>query len=176
MSRRRPWPLVIAVAAATVVAGCGGTDDTTAGHASPRPAASMQAPPDAEGHTDEDHQLPPAEPVPTWDTGSRTSAVRAAEQVMRAFARPTVRAETWWATLQPLLSRSAAIAYQDTDPREVPARRVTGAARLADTSSAYLAAAQVPTDAGTYTVLLVRDGAGAPWLAERITPPESAPR
>lgn len=174
----RLWPWVSAVAAATTMAaGCGSPGpDAPAGPAPAGPAASVQAPADAEGHTDEDHDLPSAEPVPVWDAVSTAAAVRAAEQTMRAFARPAAAEADWWRTLAPLLSLSAAAAYQDTDPREVPARRVTGPARLVATPSVYLAEAQVPTDAGVYTVLLVRDGAGAPWLAERITPPTTAPR
>ncbi len=138
------------------------------------PPAPTQAPPDVHGHTDEDEQLPPPERVPTWDAASRASAAAAAERAMRSFARPRLDAARWWAQLEPLLSPAAALAYQGTDPANVPARKVTGKPVLVDESSAYLARVKVPTDAGRYVVLLAREGAGEPWLVERITPPAAS--
>ncbi len=89
---------------------------------------------------------------------------------MVAFARPDLDAEQWWAELSPLLSPAATVAYEGTDPQMVPPRAVTGPPRSAQSPSPYLATVIVPTDAGEYAVLLVREGGGAPWLVERITP------
>lgn len=135
----------------------------------------VQPPAAAQGHTDEDEELPPPEPYPTWDARARAQAVQAATTAMTAFARPQVDPARWWADLAPLLSPAGAVAYTGTDPAEVPARAVTGPAELVDQRSPYLAGVQVPTDTGPYLVLLSRDGGGAPWLVERLTPPPTPP-
>lgn len=174
-----------ALALSLSVAGCtngasetitpaGGTPTTGSASTAGGGAEPLQPPPQAQGHNDEDHDHEPAEAVPTWDEASRTGALEVAGQTMRAFARPSLDEATWWDQLRPLLTPAAAIAYEGTDPANVPASAVTGAPVLVDDTSAYLARVEVPTDAGTYAVLLVREGAGQPWLAERITPPESA--
>jgi hypothetical protein len=95
---------------------------------------------------------------------------------MRAFARPDVASDAWWEELEPLLSPAAAAAYAGTDPANVPARAVTGPARLVGEDSAYLAPVAVPTDVGAYQVLLSRAGHGSPWRVERFTPPETVNR
>lgn len=172
------------LAVALTVTGCTGGDSetTTSAGATGTPTAlastttgpsdaPRQAPPQAQGPNDEDHELESPEAVPTWDEASRAEAVEVAGEAMVAFARPALDEATWWRELQPLLSPAAVVAYTGTDPAEVPATQVTGDAVLTDDSSAYLARVDVPTDVGTYAVLLVREGGGEPWLVERITPP-----
>lgn len=132
-----------------------------------------QVPAQAHGHSDEDEDLPAAEPYPTWDDAARAEAVATATTAMSAFARPTLDDAIWSAELAPLLSPAAAAAYAGTDPANVPAQAVTGAATLTDDSSTYLAPVAVPTDVGAYLVLLSRQGQGSPWLVERFTPPET---
>lgn len=141
--------------------------DAASGSA-PRPPAAAPG-----GHTDEHADLPPAEPYPTWDAAARADAVATATAAMTTFARPALDEPTWWAQLRPLLSPAAAAAYAGTDPANVPARSVTGPGTLTDDSSTYLAPVAVPTDVGSYLVLLSRAGQGSPWLVERFTPPET---
>ena len=112
-----------------------------------------------------------AHAVPTWDPASREAATLAATKVMEAFARPGLGYGEWWAGLGPPLSAQAQIDYAYTDPTSVPAKAVTAAPLIVDESSAYIARIDVPTDVGTYVVVLSRVDANAPWLAERITPP-----
>jgi hypothetical protein len=149
-------------------------------------ALPSQAPPEATGHHDEDADLAPLGPAPTWDTRSQQAAIAAATAAMRAFARPQLSAAAWWKDLAPMLSPTAAAAYQGTDPQNVPVHAITGTARLAPASASgsgsgsgsgspestpYLARVQVPTDVGICTVLLSRTDQAAPWLMERITLP-----
>ena len=108
---------------------------------------------------------------PVWDDTARAAAQNAATAAMGAFARPDLPAEQWWADLAPLMSVEAQIDYQYVDPVNVPARAVTGPARIIDDTSASVVQVLVPTDAGDYTVIVSRTGAGAVWLAERISPP-----
>lgn len=111
--------------------------------------------------------------VPQWDTEAVDSAADAAEAVMRAFARPDLDYESWWAELMPLLGEEAQLDYAYVDPANVPARQVTGEPVVVQDDSPHIARVQVPTDVGDYTVLLSRRDAGGPWLAHRITPPEA---
>lgn len=124
------------------------------------------------GHSDQDEVLPEPLPSPTWDESARTDATAAATAVMEVFADPGADPGDWWVALSPLLAPTAAAAYANTDPANVPASEITGPARQVEESSAYLAPVEVPTDVGTYLVLLSREGQGSPWLAEKITPPE----
>lgn len=137
----------------------------------PMPA---QPPPAVDGHTDEDGEFASPAAAPTADPASDAAAVAAAEAAMQAFTRRDVGAVVWSRGLLPLLTPAAQAAYEGTDPSNVPARAVTGPGALAASPSAFLARVSVPTDAGAYLVLLVRSGAGAPWLVERLTPPETA--
>jgi hypothetical protein len=123
------------------------------------------------GHNDVEAELPSPPPPPVTGAAADAAAAAAAEQVMAAFARPGVDAATWFTDLAPLLTPSAQTAYLGRVGAEVPSRAVTGAPRLTESPSAYLAYATVPTDVGEYRVLLVREGEGSPWLAETITPP-----
>ncbi|GGO94016.1 hypothetical protein GCM10011584_34050 [Nocardioides phosphati] len=91
---------------------------------------------------------------------------------MKAFAKPKLDYDTWWDGLAPYLSASAQQAYSMTDPANVPASKVTGPSALAPSESDYLANVEVPTNVGTYTVLLSRLDGGSRWLVERLTPPE----
>lgn len=123
------------------------------------------------GPNDVDAEVPPAPASPTRDAPSREAAATAATSAMEAFTSHLDDEDAWWAALEPMLSRQAAADYAGTDPAQVPARAVTGEAELVDDSSAYLAVVEVPTDAGTYQVMLSRAGAGELWLVERLTPP-----
>ncbi len=156
-----------ALAAALLLSGCGGAPERPAPRPEPTAAAST-APGDA------DAELPPPPPSPTDDAASRSAALDAAAAALTAFARPDVDAGRWWSELAPLLSPAAAVAYEGTDPQAVPASAVTGPPRPTPGGSPYLASVLVPTDAGEYAVLLAREGAGTPWLVERITPVEQA--
>jgi hypothetical protein len=128
------------------------------------PGSSTALPGHAEGST-----LPTPLPQPTDDPASEESAIAQATAAVTAFARPDLDPEAWWDGLAPLLSPAALEAYAGTDPAEVPASAVTGAAWSGESPSSYLATVFVPTDVGEYAVLLVREGGGTPWLVERIS-------
>ena len=117
----------------------------------------------------------PSEPVEaTWDDAVRTAARDAARATMLAFAATDQTAAAWWDGLKPLLTPQAQPVYQDVDPRLVPVTEVTGDPEVTDETSMLLAEVAVPTDIGSYTVLLTRADGAAPWLAEQIRPPEGS--
>lgn len=171
----------VATVVALVLTGCaaGHSGEGTTSSASSTPSSSTtpldlgQFTPAPSGAVDEDTgETVSPQAVPTWDDASRQAATRAAVTAMTAFARPDVTFDTWWAQLSPLLTQQAQQDYSYVDPANVAAHAVTGAAKLVDESSAYVASVQVPTDVGTYTLVLTRADAGAPWLTSRFTPPE----
>lgn len=115
----------------------------------------------------------PGEPVEaTWDDAVRTAACDTARATITAFAATDQTAAAWWDGLEPLLTPQARPVYQDVDPRLVPVDEVTGEPEVTDETSMLLAEVAVPTDIGSYTVLLTRADGAAPWLAEQIRPPE----
>ncbi len=149
--------------AAVALNGCTGEPRAVSADSS----STTSTPPAAPGN---DHDALPAPlPHPTDDASAQDAALALGSEAVTAFARPDVSPAEWWAELSPMLSPAATQAYAGTDPVEVPARAVTGPARTGVSPSAYLATVFVPTDAGEYAVLMVREGGGAPWLVERIS-------
>ena len=153
--------LLIVVTAATLTA-CTAPNDAPA----PSPSASSSGPiyPDLDqftpaptGAIDADSgETHGPRPVPTWDEESRESATAAAVAVMTAYARPDLPFDQWWAGLQPLLDGKATQDYAYMDPARIVATSVTGPAVITDDTSAYVAFVDVPTNAGTYGVVLSR--------------------
>ncbi len=117
---------------------------------------------------------PPATMGITWDEASKKSAVEVGEQAMSDFARPRTEASQWANDLARWLTPQATADYSAVDPANIPATRVTGPARLAvDEANGYGATATIPTDAGTYTLQLLRTAKDSPWKVNRLTPPAS---
>lgn len=108
------------------------------------------------------------------DTAARASSSAAAVRVMRLFVLRSVPADRWWRDLVPYLSAPAAQDFRYTDPARVPASRVTGVGVVLSDSVPLVVRVSVPTDAGVYLVVLSRTDESPTWVAERITPPESA--
>jgi hypothetical protein len=110
----------------------------------------------------------------TWDEASKDKAVEVAEKAMADFARPAVEEKQWANDLARWLTPQATADYSTVDPANIPATRITGPATLSvDAANGYGATAAVPTNAGTYTVQLLRTGKDAPWKVNRLTPPSS---
>lgn len=167
---------VVAVLSLWLMTGCASPAVVPTGAAAtsvpPAHAASGTYPTATPGAVDDDTlETITAAPSPTWDEAARTSAAKAAEVSMRTFARPGLNAVAWWRALAPLLTQQAKQDYSYVDPAAIPARRVTGPARLLPSQSGYVAEAQVPTDAGVYTLTLTRADPTAPWRTSRFTPP-----
>lgn len=125
------------------------------------------------GAVDEDtgQTITPA-PVPSWDSAARQGALAAATTAMRTFARPDLTYDSWWDAVKPLMTTQAQQDYSYVDPANIPAAKITGPATLLTEGSAYTASVRVPTDAGPYTVLLIRQDGTSPWQASLFTPPE----
>lgn len=110
----------------------------------------------------------------SWDQASKDAAVDTVQKAMTDFARPGVEEKQWANDLARWLTPQATADYSAVDPANVPATRVTGPATLTvDEANGYGVMASVPTDAGTYTLQLLRTGPEAPWKVNRLTPPTS---
>lgn len=126
------------------------------------PAANRPEEADLHGH---DHE---PLPVPVWDAQSRYLAVKVGREATSAFIGGADDAEAWYGALEPFLTIPARAAYSTVNPDAIASGSVISG-DLVDDSSAYLAEVDVVTTAGTYVVMLQRDGADSPWLVERIT-------
>lgn len=167
MSRLPPLRLVPLCAVIAVATAC-----------SVPPAPAADATPTAtapSGPNDVGAELPAAAAYPTDDAASRAAAEAAAGEAMTSFMRVDLPADAWLDQLSPRLTGDAVSAFYGTDPLEVPARQITGPPRWDGSTSTYLATVVVPTDVGEYRLLLVREGQGAPWLVQNISPPDGLP-
>lgn len=188
MHRRAP---LVAVLSAVVLAGCNAQSETAP---VPSSAASQQTPtvagpssplPGGTNPTDGGNASFPATAAPPMDdhgdelpTTTETVAPDAASEAenratafLRAFARTDLAQDAWWTGVEGYFTPQARAIYEATDVANVPVSSVVedSAVLLEDTSTPYRTQVAVDTDAGTYTVVLVRaDGA---WLVERATPP-----
>lgn len=151
--------LVAALALSLTLVGCSAA--TT-----PAPTASPQATTALKPPEDDDVS---AAPAPVWDAAAKSQAADIAEKAVAAFVDHNSPQSSWIAKLRPYLSFNAAQAYATVDPSKIVGTRVTGPARITDTSSVYLGTFAVPTDAGDYVVLVQRTDAASPLLVERIT-------
>lgn len=182
---RRGLALTTLLLALPLLAGCGATGQTEIPDAQTAPTsiATTEEPEPAQpspttstldlsGLDDAPMETLEAPAPQTEDAATDEDAAAAAgHALIEAYFSPTDYNQ-WWLSLEDKFTESAADVYSHTDPATVSPLHVTGPATAELIASGYLAEATVPTDGGTFTVLLVRDAAGAPWLAERITFPE----
>ena len=169
-------PLSLLAVALLCVSCAPAANTTTAPPESAGPAPTASAPvslsagsgPQAPGAT------VPATLGITWDQASKDQAVDVAQKAMADFARPAVEEKQWANDLARWLTPQATADYSAVDPANIPANSVTGPAALSvDEANGYGVTAAVPTNAGTYTVQLLRTGKDAPWKVNRLTPPPS---
>lgn len=169
----------VALLGITLIASCSGqapspvevTPTPIASPATPRPTTASAPSPDASG---EDFDTPePVSAEAVWDDASRAGAIAHADAVMAAFAQPALAYEAWWAGLSPLMSPEGQEKYSAVDPANIPVSQVLGTGSSVDEFTPYIARIAIPTDVGTYVVVLSREGADpTSWRGETITPPQ----
>ena len=169
---KKPLALIAVVLFCAACAPAANTAQTPAEATTITPAApvslSANSGPQAPGGT------VPATLGITWDQASKDQAVEPAEKAMADFARPAAEEKQWANDLARWLTPQATADYSAVDPANIPASRVTGPATLrVDEGNGYGVMAFVPTNAGTYTLQLLRTGKEAPWKVNRLTPPSS---
>lgn len=165
-------PLALLAVALLCVSCAPAANTTPAEPASTMPKASAPVSLSANSGPQAPGGTVPASTGITWDQASKDKALEIAEKAMDDFARPNVEEKQWANDLARWLTPQATADYSAVDPANIPANRVTGPAKLTvDEANGYGVTAAVPTNAGTYTLQLLRTGKEAPWKVNRLTPP-----
>ena len=99
------------------------------------------------------------------------AATLAATAFMRAFARPDLTEEAWWARVAPLLTESGRHAALGTDPARIPVTEVTGTAEVLPGAETGARTVRVPTDIGDYLLFLLYEPGSGRWLVQTYQPP-----
>lgn len=181
----------IALTAATLalIAGCTSATNGASSATAPtrsesestsvRPSTSTTTPPPATASTPPSTAAGPAplagahegdpDVTVTLEPAEAALATDSAVAFLRAFARPDLPYEQWWAGVQSMLTPAGAEAYSYVDPANVPVTQVDPAAQLRPNSTPVLAVVVVSTDAGDYEVTMQRAGQRS-WLVDRATP------
>lgn len=167
-------PLALLAVALLCVSCAPAANTTPAESASTTPTASAPVSLSANSGPQAPGGTIPATTDIAWDQASKDKALEVAEKAMADFTRPGVEEKQWANDLARWLTPQATADYSAVDPVNIPANRVTGPATLTvDEANGYGVTAAVPTNAGTYTVQLLRTGKEAPWKVNRLTPPTS---
>ena len=167
-------PLALLAVALLCVSCAPAANTTPAKTASTTPAASAPVSLSANSGPQAPGGTVPASTGITWDQASKDKAVEIAQKAMDDFARPNVEEKQWANELARWLTPQATAHFSAVDPANIPANRVTGPATLSvDEANGYGVTAAVPTNAGTYTLQLLRTGKESPWKVNRLTPPSS---
>lgn len=95
---------------------------------------------------------------------------------MAAFVAHTRSYDAWWADLSQYLTPEASVAWEFTDPRLIVASTITGPASVFDAPSSTFVIVDVPTDAGSWRLELVKvvevDAGAGVWKVFTLQPPE----
>lgn len=177
--RRSPRYYVLAAAVAVGLVGCGRSPESPpVVTAAPGPAptgsvavstspASVPLPLDDGGPTDAGAAGAPG-PRSVGEARAR------AEAFLRAFARTDLSQQQWWAGVSGYFTPAAAPVYALVDVAQIPVHQIVeNSAAVRAGTTRYRALVSVRTDAGTYTVTLLRGGEA--WLVDRVTPPSPQP-
>jgi hypothetical protein len=141
-----------ALAAALLFSSCSSSSETDAA----KPSGSVSI--------DTEVPTPISQPQPTVPAPQETAvqaeaATQAAVDAFKAWARPTLDYDTWWAELKPHLSPEAEEAYAYTDPRNIPKIDVTGEPTLGaeeHDGRGTILTVTLPTSVGTFGVQMIR--------------------
>jgi hypothetical protein len=164
LSSPQPALLLAVVVIATLTA-CAANPASSSSQQAPTPPAAT-SPGEAPTATPATEQAPVDDADPT--AGATPTAPDPASAAA-AFARTDLAQRAWWAGVSGYFTPAAAAIYASTDVTLVPVHQITeGSAQLLPGSTGYRALVAVGTDAGTYTVTLIR--AGTDWLVERTEP------
>lgn len=170
----RTLALLLVLAAAAFTTGCSAADEPSA---TPTPTAPASPESDVDSPRSED--LPPLSTEAGGDFAtlqSQQEASQLAEATMTAFAAHERSYDVWWADLAQYLTPEAAMVWEYTDPRLVEVTALIGPATVIDAPSSTLVVVDVPTDAGTWRIEVIKwvevDAGPGVWKAFSLHPPE----
>ena len=116
--------------------------------------------------------MEPQSPAAKPSAPGPTSPTDVAIAFMTLYSRPSLDELTWWRGVSGYFTPQAAIDYHGIDPINIPASKVTGAAKTLPSGSTQLSKVHVPTNAGIYLVVLARSADDPSWRVARVLPPE----
>lgn len=135
----------------------------------PEPTPTVTPSPESTWHA------PAATPDNSLKWEDSAVSLDAATTAMTAFVDHSLPAEAWWEAFEQYLTPEAKYVWLGTDPRNIPATAITGALTIVGESTATRVTISVPTDAGTYELMLTRHvssgSAPGPWRVFSLTPP-----
>ncbi|MBT1003973.1 hypothetical protein KIH31_15395 [Paenarthrobacter sp. DKR-5] len=167
-------PTLTALAAILLCTGCASAATTRPASPSSTSSVSSPASLSAGGRPQAPGGTVPASIGIAWDEQSRKDAATVASRAMADYARPGSDRTRWANDFARWLTPRATADYSTVDPANIPVSKVTGPATLrVDETNGYGVTAMVPTNAGTYTLQLLRTGRDAPWKVNRLAPPSS---
>ena len=109
---------------------------------------------------------------PPWTEEAKTSAIQVAVEAMGLYARPKTPAATWLADLAPMTTQEFQAEYVKANTAFIGVSRADSTGKLDFVpENGFGCTVTVGTDAGTYTVQLLRIDAAHQWRVNRIVPP-----
>ena len=171
MSRRRVALVGGALAAVTVVSGCGGASGSQGASSTPSSTSSATT-----SGTSTSAASPSAAAATHAAYAPASTALGTGQRVWAAFSHRGLTHDQWWAGLRPLLSEAARATYVYDDPQNLPRLDLAGkirAAAKAPSDPHFTAAVLVPTNKGVFQLDLERHNRSSPWLLYAIRFPRS---
>ena len=109
---------------------------------------------------------------PPWTEEAKASAVQVAVKAMGLYARPKTPTATWLVDLAPMTTQEFQGEYAKTNTAFIGISRANSTGKLDFVpENGFGCTVTVGTDAGAYTVQLLRIDAAHPWRVNRIVPP-----
>lgn len=109
---------------------------------------------------------------PPWTEEAKASAVDVAVEAMGLYARPKTPVATWLSDLAPMTTQEFQAEYAKTNTAFIGISRADSTGNLDFVpENGFGCTVTVGTDAGTYTVQLLRIDAAHSWRVNRIVPP-----
>lgn len=109
---------------------------------------------------------------PPWTDEAKASAVQVAVKAMGLYARPKTPPAIWLADLAPMTTQEFQAEYAKTNTAYIGISRADSTGKLDFVpENGFGCTVTVGTDAGTYTVQLLRIDATHQWRVNRIVPP-----
>jgi len=168
--RFRPVALATSAVVLVTLSACSAPPSAT-GTAQPTQSTAASSATSQAQPLPRDNSTQQSQPAQALPPAAASEAATTSATAMTLYARPSLDAQTWIDGLDPYLTQGAAAAFAGTDPSTIPAHHVTGSGQILPASTAEGALIDVPTDAGTYQLLLLKNGSG--WLVDQITPPKN---
>lgn len=162
------YPTVVAVAAFLILAGCSSTPASSQSTPPASSTALTTADPDLADDVEEYVDEPLLPLLATWDEDAEQLALSRATGFVKTYLRPDLDNLTWFPAISGFLSPFARDSYAWIDVDNIPAATITADASVTGEPTGTRVTVAVPTDAGIFTVTLVRGFEGDMWEVSHL--------